>query len=219
MREHILLVIRNWKIAWADKKFRTILLIELAFIFTFMISTTVFFDYIEALKEGVKLNDWVLNNLPAMDVSLPISFLMTSAVVLMIIRGSADPNMSIVLIIALTLQLITRILTINFTRFFAPPELIVLKDPIGSFLYHSKFITRDLFYSGHTAAACTFYFFSTRRFDKFYLFFCSITVACLLLVQHVHYSIDIAFAPLFAFGNYWLAKKISNRLNPYVKLD
>lgn len=219
MREHVLLVIRNWKIAWADKKFRTVLLVELVLIFTFMISTTVFFDYVEVLKEGTTIHDWVLQNIPATDVSLPISMLMASAVILMIIRGSADPNMAVVLILALTFQLITRIICINFTRFFAPPGLIVLKDPIGSFLYHSKFITRDLFYSGHTAAACTFYFFSTKRIDKYYLMFCSITVAFLLLIQHVHYSIDIAMAPLFAFINFWLAKKIHDRLNPFVNLN
>jgi hypothetical protein len=219
MKDFFPLITRNWKIAWADKKFRILLIIELILIFTFMISTTFFFDHMESLKEGVVINDWVLNQIPAINVSIPISFLMASSVILIIIRGAEDPNMAIVLILALTFQLVTRIITINLTKFFAPPELIVLKDPIGSFLYHSKFITRDLFYSGHTAAACTFYLFATKRKDKYYLLFCSITVACLLLIQHVHYSIDVALAPFFAFANYWLAKKIVNALNPYVNLN
>jgi hypothetical protein len=218
MLEHLQLVIRNWKIAWDDKKFRTLLLVELVLIFTFMISTTIFFDHIESLKEGALINDWVLNNIPAIDVSTPISLLMASAVILMIIRGSTDPNMAIVLILALTFQLITRIISINCTKFLAPSGLIELKDPIGSFLYHSRFITRDLFYSGHTAAVCTFFLFADKAKDKYYLFFCALTVAFLLLIQHVHYSVDIALAPVFAFGNYWFAKKIVDYFNPYVNL-
>jgi hypothetical protein len=219
MADYILLVIRNWKIAWADKKFRIVLIIELALIFTFMASTTIFFDYIEALKQGTVVNDWVLNNISAIDVSVPISILMTGTVLWMTIRTASNPNLAIILIPALTLQLAFRIVTIDMTKFFAPPGLIELRDPIGGFLYHSKFITRDLFYSGHTAVIFIFCFFSRKKLDKYLFLVCGIVVACLLLLQHVHYTFDVVFAPVFAFGIYWLSKKIVDSLNPYVSLD
>jgi hypothetical protein len=217
MKEYFRLVRQNWLYAWQNKAFRQNLIVGLILLTAATILTSFFFNYIEASKHGVVLNDWVLQKLPAIDVSALIVTLMGSAILLFSIRGIADPNIFITFLFALVLQLVTRMITISITEFLPPRGLIVLRDPMGSLLYQSRFITRDLFYSGHTAIICLLYLCSIKKLHKYYLLFAAIIVPCLLLIQHVHYTIDVVFAPLFAFGGVWLSKRVLRFQGAYVE--
>lgn len=207
---------QRWVNAWSNKTFRNTLLLGLVIILTASVTTDFFFTYIQNLKEGITLNDWVLKKIPAFDVSTPIVLIMVSAILLFHIRCATNPDMFVTLVWALIFQLIFRIVTIDATKFFAPPDLIVLKDPLGSILYHARFITRDLFYSGHTACLFVFYFCANKKYDKLYLLFASITIGSLLLIQHVHYTIDVVSAPFFAYTCVWISKRIMISRKVYV---
>jgi membrane-associated phospholipid phosphatase len=67
---------------------------------------------------------------------------------------------------------------------------------------------KDLFYSGHTATIFLLAFCLQQKTDKVLAFFAGSIIGVLLLIQHVHYSVDILFAPLFAFLCYYTGKKI-----------
>jgi hypothetical protein len=216
MKEFVQLARRNWLDAWNHKAFRMNFLFGILLLAIAMIATSFFFNYIQDAKDGVVLNDWILQKLPAIDVSIVIVTLMMSAALLFAARGIHNPNILITFLFAMILQLIIRMITISITGFFPPPGLVVLRDPMGSMLYQYRFITRDLFYSGHTALICLFYFCSFKKRDKLYLLFAAISVAFLLLVQHVHYTVDVLCAPLFAFVCFWLAKKIIRFQNAHL---
>jgi hypothetical protein len=181
-----------------------------------MVVTSFFFNYIQDTKEGIQLNDWILQRLPAMDVSVFIVTIMGSAALLFALRGVGNPNILITFLFALILELIARMITITATGFMPPHNLIVLRDPMGSMLYQYRFISRDLFFSGHTAIVSLLYFCSLKKFDRLYTFLATISVACLLLIQHVHYTVDVLFAPIFAYGCYWLSKKIITYQSAYL---
>lgn len=208
---------QSWMNAWANKTFRNTLLLGLVLIIAASVTTDFFFSYIQDLKQGMTLNDWLLKHIPAHDVSTLIVVVMVSAILLFHLRCATNPDMFVTLVWALIFQLIFRIFTIDATKFFAPPDLIVLKDPIGSILYHARFITRDLFYSGHTACLFVFYFCANKKWDKLYLLFASITVGILLLIQHVHYTVDVASAPFFAYVCVWISKRIMISQKVYVR--
>ena len=211
----IALTRQNWQNAWRNKAFRVALVTGVLLIIAASVSTDYFFRYIQHLKDGVTPDDWILKELPAINVSIPIVILMTSAILLFQVRCAANPDMFLVLTWTLLFQLIFRIITIDVTRFNTPPELIVLKDPVSSILYHGGFITRDLFYSGHTASMFVFFLCSRKKYDKYFMLFATIGVGILLLVQHVHYTIDVVAAPFFAFACYRLAKKVILLQNAY----
>jgi len=216
MLKRLDMIKNNWIAAWSNRAFRMNFIGGILLLGIVMVTTSFFFNYIQDSKEGVQLNDWILQKLPAMDVSAFIVTIMGSAALLFALRGIGNPNILITFLFALILELIARMITITATGFMPPHNLIVLRDPMGSMLYQYRFISRDLFFSGHTAIVSLLYLCSTKKFDKLYTFLATISVACLLLIQHVHYTIDVLFAPFFAYGCYWLSKKIITYQSAYL---
>ena len=96
---------------------------------------------------------------------------------------------------------LTRILTISIIPLEPPTGLIILKDPLTSLSYGGKgiFITKDLFFSGHTSNLFMFYLCLQKKRDKQFALFTSLLVGSLVLVQHVHYSIDVIGAIIFTY--------------------
>jgi hypothetical protein len=205
-----------WKNAWINRAFRINLFLEIILFIIMVVSTYFFLNNIDYHNEGKILNDWILKKIPSIDVSIPITFLMTSAILLFTFRCISNPNMVVTFLFAFVLLLATRIITISSTRLIAPPDLIALKDPIGNLMYRSGFVTQDLFYSGHTASLFLLYLCSIKKKDRHYILFTVISVGILLLIQHVHYTVDIAFAPLFAYCCFWSSRKIMTVQNAYV---
>ncbi|HTA28674.1 MAG TPA: phosphatase PAP2-related protein [Bacteroidia bacterium] len=198
---------QNWQDAWHNRAFRINLILGLVMIAALLIFTYHFFYYIEHLKGGTTLNDWVLKKIPAADVSWPITLLESSVIIIFLIRSVSNPNLFITYIIGFVFILFFRLITIYITQLNPPAGLIELKDPIAGMVYKSAFIKRDLFFSGHVSILCMFYLCSNNKIDKYYVVFAIISVGMLLLVQHVHYTIDVICAPFFSFGCFWLSKK------------
>ena len=208
MRTYFKLIGKNWLDALSDTIFRRRLIAVIVAIIAISFITNFFFDYNEDLKGGVALNDWVLNRLPAEDVSKAITFFMSSVIVLFLIRTVTNPAMFITALIAYVIILIFRIITIAITHLQAPAELVALHDPVSNLVYGTRFITRDLFFSGHIATVFLIYLNLYKRVDKYYLLFVVFSVGLLLLLQHVHYTVDIVCAPIFALGGFWLSKRM-----------
>ena len=199
---------QNWRDAIHNKTFVKNLIWGLVSLAIMLVLTYYFLGYSQGRVGGIVLNDWLLNRLPAMDASIPITFFMSSVMLIFFLRSITNPNMFITYLIAFVFILITRIITISITELRAPIGLIDLKDPVCDMMYCSRAITRDLFYSGHTATLFLFYLCSTKKPDRIYMLIATIAIGFLVLVQHVHYTIDVVCAPFFASGCYRLSKKI-----------
>ncbi|HTB06683.1 MAG TPA: phosphatase PAP2-related protein [Bacteroidia bacterium] len=198
----------KWSGKWQNKSFRLFLTSGIILTVGVLICTYHFFAYIESVPDGVVLNDWLLSRIPSIDVSAPIVCTITSVIVLFLVRSVTNPEMFVTFLIAFLFLFISRIITIDITRFKPPVGLIELKDPIAGIVYKSKFIKRDLFFSGHTAVLFLFFLCARRKIDKIYMLCAVLIVAPLLLVQHVHYTIDVLCAPLFSTCCYWFSKKV-----------
>jgi hypothetical protein len=68
-------------------------------------------------------------------------------------------------------------------------------------------ITKDLFFSGHTATMVFVCFFLPTTRERVIAITLSLLLVSLLLIQHVHYSLDVAAAPLFTLAAIWIVKK------------
>jgi len=166
-------------------------------------------------RQGTRLNDFFLSWLPSYDFSGITLLLTYAALATFILSNIIKPNTFIIGLQGYCLLLIMRGLSIYLVPLEPPAGMILLRDPI-TILFMSKpdggYIVKDLFFSGHVSAIMLFYFVSKNKIVKKVLLVLGILVATLILLQHVHYTIDIVAAPFFAF----LAYKLSLYLDKLV---
>jgi hypothetical protein len=95
-----------------------------------------------------------------------------------------------------------RMLLMVFTPLAPPLDAIPLADPIIETLGTGRPVTRDLFFSGHTSTLFLLFLCVPGRRSKALLLVATAFVAGAVLLQHVHYTVDVLVAPLCAFASY-----------------
>jgi hypothetical protein len=109
-----------------------------------------------------------------------------------------------------------RMITMYFLPLEPPKDIIPLKDLfLQCTFYENGTLVKDLFFSGHTASLFLLYLLNKdRTVSSKLLLMSSIFLGILLLVQHVHYTIDVIAAFPFAYLTYligaYFTKKISS---------
>ena len=200
----------QWRNSWALQSFRIKAVAGSVLLAFVLVSFPGFFARIE-LRQGVILNDWLLEQIPAADVSVPVFILIWSSAILLVSRIIKDPVIFLEFLLSFLLLCITRIITISFFALEPPAGLIELKDPVSSLFYGGQaiFIKKDLFYSGHTATQFLMFLTLTHKRDKLITAFTTICIAVLVLVQHIHYTIDVVAAFPFAYLVHLAGKKMA----------
>ena len=165
----------------------------------------------ETRTNGYFLNDYVLNQIGPKDIST-LLFTITWICILgslPIVLRTPDKAYRVFLSI-ISIGFI-RCVVMYFVPLEVPNGIIPLRDPLleGSF-YDSKVLVKDLFFSGHTSNMALLTFLMDIKWLKKILAICTLIVAYLLLVQHVHYTIDVIAAPFFAYLSYRIAVKVSD---------
>ena len=190
----------SWSEAWASPVFRKKVISGVLLFASILLILPRFFSVIEA-RQGIVLNDWLLHLIPSMDFSVLIFILVWSTFLLVLTRCIQQPAIFLMILYFLIFITLTRILTISIIPLEPPTGLIILKDPLTSLSYGGKgiFITKDLFFSGHTSNLFMFYLCLQKKRDKQFALFTSLLVGSLVLVQHVHYSIDVIGAIVFTY--------------------
>jgi hypothetical protein len=166
-----------------------------------------FFQTIER-RHGIVLNDPVLRVLTPHNISVPLFIIIWALSLLSIVRAAQHPRMFLTFLWAFIPLSLFRMLTISLVPLDPPAGLIGLADPLSNFFYGPKFITRDLFFSGHTSTVFLLYLCLPGKADKKLALAATLSVAILLLVQHVHYTLDVLTAPLFT----WLIWRLTRKL-------
>ena len=209
-REKNQLLSIEWKNAWSNQSFKIKAIIGSVCLLFILVSFPRFFAVIE-LRNGIVLNDYFLSKLPSADLSIPIFVTIWSTVFLLIKRIIQSPSLFLRFLLCFLFLCIARIGTISFFPLDAPNGLIPLKDPISSLFYGGKdlFITKDLFFSGHTATQFLMFLCLQKKMDKYITGLTSIAIALMVLIQHIHYTIDIIAAFPITYLVYLLGKKIS----------
>lgn len=174
-----------------------------------------FFPFIEA-RPGILLKDPVLAWVPAKDLSgwiFPVLYLGLGASLAYLIPR---PMALLRTLVAFALVHSFRICTLYWLPLATPPGCIPLADPLVRHLaYDGKVITRDLFFSGHTASLCIAWLAVRPRSLKWALGAALVLVMPMLLVQHAHYLIDI-LAALVVSPVCWIlaGRMIPSRYHP-----
>lgn len=189
----------NWRVVWETSIARFQLIGGSVYLFTLLAAMPFFFASIE-LRKGVQLNDWVLNHIGPYDVSVPIFTFIWGMGALAFYRAWQKPSMYVTYVWVYATTLLIRGITISLVKLDPPAGLIPLTDPLTGIFYGHTNVTKDLFFSGHTATLCLIWLTLERKWDKTIAFISMIVVMYLLLVQHVHYTMDVIVAPFATYA-------------------
>lgn len=198
MKGFINSIIGAWAEAWKEPTFRLSFLLAMLSFSVFPWKAATYFQWVQH-REGIILNDFILEFIPSKNVSYPIFSIIYCTVIYLIIRLLATPKAFVWFAWAFNLETGFRFLTIYLVALNPPLGIVDLHDPIATlFIYGENMaITKDLFFSGHTATMVLACYFLPQKKEKILTISLTLILMMLLLVQHVHYTIDIITAPLF----------------------
>jgi len=195
----------NWKNAGSTISNRLKLIVGSALMFVIITILPFFFNSIEK-RNGVVLNDFILAAVPPHNVSVAIFVIIWGMGLLILYRAVFKPDIYLHYVWALIVVCLVRMMTISFVALNPPAGLIPLTDPLTGIFYGESSITKDLFFSGHIATLTLIYLCLEKKTDKAFGLVAIIVVACLLVVQHIHYTVDIVASPIITYACFRLTR-------------
>ena len=167
------------------------------------------------------------------DFSIPTFILTYGIIMCYIFFHLKSPLKVIHFIQMITFIVLCRIISLTLIQFDAPQivwstveaanidgqTMIQLTDPIlNNIIYHKNeflnsnpiYTHHDLFFSGHTAKCLLASLLYENKKIKILFIILTCIMAIFLILQHVHYSIDVFFAPIVTFLAIYLHSKWIN---------
>ena len=201
-----------WKTEWntAMALRITIVLITAAL---FLIFVPSFLLYIQH-RQGIQLNDRILALLPSADLSWLIFPIIHVSIFIALANLIHYPRLLLVAMESYLVVSFLRMLAIYLFPMEPPQGLVILTDHVNEDLFYSNtVITKDLFFSGHTTTIFILYLAVRNPLLKA-LFLClTVVIAVMLLIQHIHYSIDIAGALFFTWASYYVVLTLDKKFS------
>jgi hypothetical protein len=206
---------RKWKEAWSDRFFRNIFFLSAADLAIVLFIFTVFLTYAEN-REGYHPNDFIIDRFVPLDISIFTFTLTYFSSLLGIIHVLNYPHETLRTMQAYSTLILLRMLTMYLVPLEPPADIIPLKDYFLRYtVYSGRDNLKDLFFSGHTATLFLFYLISQKKFFRIYFLLACMGVGTCVILQHVHYTIDVIAAPFFAWVALAIQKKISGVISKY----
>jgi hypothetical protein len=195
-------VLQRTQLAWQTALSNRLFMWQFIISVLFFVSCSKFNFYCLNLwefRQGATLNDFVLDLLPATDFSNIIFFFTYFTILSTIISALPYPGTFVRGLQAYSILLLARVVSIYLFPLNPPADMVLLVDPIGEFFLHQEVtVTKDLFFSGHTATLVLMFMLAQNKYVKTFATIALCVVPLLLIWQHVHYTIDIVVAPFAA---------------------
>lgn len=160
-----------------------------------------------ALEEASNpVTDIVLSNIPVFDVSM--AFIYGPVLFWALVLGLciSNPHRIPLVLKSIVLLMLVRSVFISLTHIGPFPERMTVE-----FSYLSSFTTfgSDLFFSGHTAYPflMALIFWANKKLRILFIAF-SLFFATVVLLGHVHYTIDVLGAYFITHSIYYLSKRL-----------
>jgi hypothetical protein len=199
-----LIPISVWKQAWGRPRLRTGVYLTVPLFILVLLGLTRFLDYVEQ-RPGAVLSDPLLSIFAPLDltwVTFTVIYVGLLGGVFFLVR---HPRSLLLAIQGYTLMALLRMLGMFLLPLEPPATMIPLRDPFVEFFGTGQVLTKDLFFSGHTSTLFLLCLVAPTRSGRMIFLSCTVVVAACVLVQHVHYTIDVFAAPVFAYAAYRIA--------------
>ncbi|MGZ4035889.1 MAG: phosphatase PAP2-related protein [Bacteroidia bacterium] len=202
-------MITNWQLYFSRPN-KKIIFFSSVFVSVLTLIAFMHFLTFNENRAGHTFNDPVLNLFHPVPLSMFIFFVMYVFSIYGMFVAFRDPSLFVRLVQAYTLMTLARMLCIYLVPLEAPAAIIPLKDSLlENSVYAGRENLKDLFFSGHTATLFVFCFVFRKKALKWVFGIAGGIVGVLVVLQHVHYSIDVIAAPLFAYLSVMIQRKIN----------
>ncbi len=202
----------DWREAFKNNRFRIHLIIALLGLAAFAISLPYFFNNILLPKPGVQLSDPILNFFTPTNWSIEIFVLIYVCTVLSLVSNIKDPK---VILLGLQVYVVVnfmRMVSLYLFTLEAPEGTIPLSDPfLTVFAYGKEVYVKDLFFSGHISTLFLLYMIEKRKSLQWLTLISALVASLFLAWQRVHYTLDMAAAPLIVIAVYRLFKWFNSK--------
>ncbi|MGC8957652.1 MAG: phosphatase PAP2-related protein [Candidatus Kapaibacteriota bacterium] len=205
--DRLMSLIEIWK-EFAKSK-RNLILLVLSFI-TVILALHFAAIFITAIEHrtGFSFRDPILALLPTFDLTWLIFSVLYFSVFFAFFHLLPSPQELILGFFSYSLLLSFRILCMYLLPLDPPKDMILLKDPIIEGFGTDITLTRDLFFSGHTSLMVLLFLLAKKRYAKILLLVGTFIVGFGVMLQKVHYSVDVVVAIFVAYCSYSWMKKI-----------
>ncbi|HEY6438239.1 MAG TPA: phosphatase PAP2-related protein, partial [Ignavibacteriaceae bacterium] len=180
----------TWKVFLKNKNNLTEFIITMIVLIVVLISFSQFLNFIEQ-RDGVILSDPILKIHNPVDLTWLTFALIYLSLFLFIVTTINKPDRFLIALQAYGLMVIFRTIAMYLTPFAAPETSLLLNDPFVQLFGEGKILTKDLFFSGHTGTLFLLFLLAENKVMKYIFLLFTLTVGTAVLLQHVHYSIDV----------------------------
>ena len=205
------MMLNNWKYFLSIKRnwlwlfFQSLIL----FVFFKVFELVIQFSH---YRHSVQIKDWLFIIQP-LDLSLAICIFTYSGILIAACYLIRTPEQFFNALNLLLAQNIIRAYCIYLVPLAPPEGMIYLNDPFLAFAFYKGIeIKTDLFFSGHVSNLFLLALIINERKLKYIVLIITATVGIMLIIQRVHYSLDVISAPVIS----WIIYKTLGRwLNFY----
>ena len=195
----------GWGVAWKRVAFRRSLLGALLLLGALASVLPDFFDFIAA-KPGGLPPDPLIAHWGPVDLSVPIFSVLYATIVLAVVTVANSPHRLLRGLFAYAVLLVLRMISMSVFTLEPPLDAVPLLDPVtGPFYPGNAPFLKDLFFSGHTATLALLALLADRTWMRVLAWCATVAVGCMVVAQHVHWTVDVLAAPLAAWAAWTIA--------------
>lgn len=194
----------TWREHLSERNARAVFVVTLVALGISLYSYSRFISVIEQ-RQGVVFYDPILHAITPVDLTWLIFVVLYGGVIAATILLWSDPPRLLRAMRAYTILIGIRVACMALLPLDPPEGMIPLADPLVTFVAgHSTSFSRDLFFSGHTSLMCLLTFMMPTRISRAVFAMLTLFIGLAVVVQHVHYTIDVVVAPLAAWAAFSL---------------
>lgn len=197
-------MLATWKTYLSNKQNKVNVFFTLAILILILISLSNFLEFVEK-RNGFSFNDPILNLFEPINLTWLTFGLIYLSLIAAIIYLAKKPSLLILALRTYAITVIFRIIVMYLLPLDPPQTMIPLNDPFVQFFGSGNVLTKDLFFSGHTSTLFILFLCSNSKNLKITFLIGTVLVALFVVIQHVHYSIDVVAAPFFAYTAFRIA--------------
>ncbi len=200
-----------WRQALKDRGFFWEAVLTLAFLAS---TLTVYPNLLNGVekRQGVRLADPVLELFEPVDATVVTFVVLYVSLAVAVWFLLSEPKQLMIAFQAYVVLSAFRFAAILLVPLDPPDSIIALKDPFTEYFGANEALTKDLFFSGHTSLAYLYFLTARMRWLRKVFLACTVLIGCCVLIQHVHYTIDVLVAPFVTYGSLAMVRHLQRRL-------